>query len=341
MSHIAVERNRRRQMNQHLKVLRSLTPSFYIKRGDQASIIGGVVEFIKELHQVLQSLESKKQRRNKSISPSPSPSPRAPPLQLIPPPPPSPHIPHPMFIDHTPSFGLFENNSDHNNNNSSGGSNNNVTELGACCNSPVADVEAKISGSNVVLRTISRRIPGQIVKIISVLEKLSFEVLHLNISSMDDTVLYSFIIKIGLECPVSVEELALEVQQSFCSEGVLEVQQSFCSEPAHVNHMMDLKDSNVNVGGSSNEGASHEDDIDSTSLLRGLAQQYAAKFVELSLFAPYMVPDESKKAWRFEKGLRQGIYEQVVAFHVHNFSKLVDKATVVETSLLRSAEILN
>lgn len=32
MSHITVERNRRRQMNEHLKVLRSLTPRFYIKR---------------------------------------------------------------------------------------------------------------------------------------------------------------------------------------------------------------------------------------------------------------------------------------------------------------------
>ncbi|KAI3469516.1 hypothetical protein Pfo_026179 [Paulownia fortunei] len=187
MSHIAVERNRRRQMNEHLKVLRSLTPCFYIKRGDQASIIGGVIEFIKELHQVLQSLEAKKRR--KSLSPSPGPSPRQ--FQLISPQPDSP-------------FGMHDCN---------------FKELGACCNSPVADVEAKISGSNVLLRTISRRIPGQIVRIISVLEKLSFEILHLNISSMEDTVLYSFVIKIGLECQVSVEELALEVQQSFCSEA--------------------------------------------------------------------------------------------------------------------------
>ncbi|XVF65057.1 hypothetical protein PTKIN_Ptkin09bG0215900 [Pterospermum kingtungense] len=188
MSHITVERNRRRQMNEHLKVLRSLTPCFYIKRGDQASIIGGVIEFIKELHQVLQALESKKQR--KSLSPSPGPStPR--PLQL-----PS------TKPDHIP-FG-FE----------SGG------DLGACCNSSLADVEARISGSNVILKIISRRIPGQILKIIAVLEKFSFEVLHLNISSMEDTVLYSFVIKIGLECQLSLEELVVEVQHSFFSEPI-------------------------------------------------------------------------------------------------------------------------
>ncbi|KAL8515329.1 hypothetical protein ACS0TY_014152 [Phlomoides rotata] len=189
MSHIAVERNRRRQMNEHLKVLRSMTPCFYIKRGDQASIIGGVIDFIKELHQVVQSLEGKKRR--KSLSPSPGPSPR----QLI-----------QLSPKQESPFGMHEHN---------------FKELGACCNSPIADVEAKISGSNVLLRTISRRIPGQIVRIISVLEKLSFEILHLNISSMEDTVLYSFVIKIGLECQVSVEELALEVQQSFCTQAAL------------------------------------------------------------------------------------------------------------------------
>ncbi|XP_030548192.1 transcription factor MUTE [Rhodamnia argentea] len=187
MSHIAVERNRRRQMNEHLKVLRSLTPCFYIKRGDQASIIGGVIEFIKELQQVLQSLESNKRR--KSLSPSPSPSPRQ--LQLINTPPPAPDSPF--------SFESTAANK----------------ELGVCCNSSAADVEAKISGPNVLLKVIARKIPGQILKIISVLEKLSFQIIHLNISSMEDTVLYSFVVKIGLECRLSLEELALEVQRSF------------------------------------------------------------------------------------------------------------------------------
>ncbi|GAB4851139.1 hypothetical protein Ancab_030433 [Ancistrocladus abbreviatus] len=187
MSHIAVERNRRRQMNDHLKVLRSLTPSFYIKKGDQASIIGGVIEFIKELHQVLQSLES--QKRRKSLSPSPAPSPKTT-VQSGP-----GHSNDPfLLLDH--HLGS-------------------VKELVACCNSPVADVEAKISGSNVIMRTVSRRIPGQLLKIICLLEKLSFEILHLNVSSMEDTVLYSFVIKIGLECQLSVEELVFEVQKSF------------------------------------------------------------------------------------------------------------------------------
>ncbi|CAO2839195.1 unnamed protein product [Amaranthus hypochondriacus] len=187
MSHIAVERNRRKQMNEHLKVLRSLTPSFYIKKGDQASIIGGVVEFIKELHHVLESLES--QKRRKSLSLSPSPSPRPSPTQLA-----NANI----ITNHCFEFD--------------GGK-----ELVASCNSGVADVEAKISGANVVLRVISKRIHGQLLRIITSLEKLSFEILHLNISSMDDTVLYYFVVKIGLECELSMEELAAEVQRSICT----------------------------------------------------------------------------------------------------------------------------
>ncbi|XP_078446767.1 basic helix-loop-helix (bHLH) DNA-binding superfamily protein [Wolffia australiana] len=184
MSHIAVERNRRRQMNEHLKVLRALTPGFYIKRADQASIIGGAVEFIKELHLVLHSLESKKKRRRLS----PSPSPRS----LLPVTPPAQVLSSPISSR--------------------------TVELGACSSSPSADVEVKISGSNVILRTLSKRASGQASKIISALENLCFEVLHLNISTMEDTVLYSFVIKIGLDCKLSVEDLALEVQKCFSPE---------------------------------------------------------------------------------------------------------------------------
>ena len=178
MSHIAVERNRRRQMNDHLKVLPSLTPALYIKRGDQASIISGAIDFIRELQQVLESLEARKRRR----CPSPTPSPRS-------------HLvafsssssgcsaattsstPSPPVL--LPGKALLPA----------------VKELAACCNSPAADVEARISGANVLLRTLSRRAPGQAAGMVALLEALHLEVLHLNISTMEDTVLHSFVLK--------------------------------------------------------------------------------------------------------------------------------------------------
>ncbi|CAH2054876.1 unnamed protein product [Thlaspi arvense] len=203
MSHIAVERNRRRQMNEHLKSLRSLTPCFYIKRGDQASIIGGVIEFIKELQQLVQVLESKKRRKtlnrptfpydHQTLEPSilaAAASTNA-----------TTRVPF-SRIENVMTTSTFK-------------------EVGACCNSPHANVEAKISGSNVVLRVVSRRISGQLVRIISVLEKLCLQVLHLNISSMEETVLYFFVVKIGLECHLSLEELTLEVQKSFVPEVIV------------------------------------------------------------------------------------------------------------------------
>ncbi|XP_013634339.1 PREDICTED: transcription factor bHLH70-like isoform X2 [Brassica oleracea var. oleracea] len=60
MTHITVERNRRRQMNVHLNSLRSIIPSSYFLRGDQASIVGGAIDFVKILEQHLQSLEAQK-----------------------------------------------------------------------------------------------------------------------------------------------------------------------------------------------------------------------------------------------------------------------------------------
>ncbi|KXG22733.1 transcription factor MUTE [Sorghum bicolor] len=216
MSHIAVERNRRRQMNEHLKVLRSLTPGLYIKRGDQASIIGGAIEFIKELQQVLESLEARKKRRSggsfisrTSSSPSPTPSPRS------------------HFLSSGSSSAASSSTTTMATPSPPVATTTMIKELAACCNSAVADVEAKISGSNVLLRTLSRRIPGQAVRMIAVLEGLHLEVLHLNISTMEDTVLHSFVLKIGLECQLSVEDLAYEVQQTFvvvcCRDGDLEL----------------------------------------------------------------------------------------------------------------------
>ncbi|XP_057972680.1 uncharacterized protein LOC131160817 [Malania oleifera] len=61
-------------------------------------------------------------------------------------------------------------------------------------------------------------------------------------------------------------------------------------------------------------------------------QQYATKFIKLSHFAPYIVPDKLKKARMFERGLRHDIHRQVVVLKMQDFSKLVDRATIVKES---------
>ncbi|XP_009801585.1 transcription factor SPEECHLESS-like [Nicotiana tabacum] len=238
ISHITVERNRRKQMNEHLSVLRSLMPCFYAKRGDQASIIGGVVDYINELQQVLQSLEAKKQRKVYSEVLSPRlaiPSPRVLPSPLSPRKPPlSPKINLPIS-PRTPQPTSPYNNNNNNNNNrlqqptisatplepsptssSTNSSIDSVNELAANSKSAIADVEVKFSGANVILKTVSPRIPGQAVKIIAALEELALEILHVSISTIDGTMLNSFTIKIGIECQLSAEELAHQIQQTFC-----------------------------------------------------------------------------------------------------------------------------
>ncbi|KAL2504796.1 Transcription factor SPEECHLESS [Abeliophyllum distichum] len=220
-SHITVERNRRKQMNEHLTVLRSFMPSFYVKRADQASIIGGVVDYITELQQVLQSLEAKKQRKaytqvlsprlvSRPRGPRPSPlSPRKPPLSPrlnlpISPRTPQPNSPYKTWL-HSPT-----------NSSSNSSMNDSVNELVANSKSAIADVEVKFSCPNVLLKTVSPKIQGQTVKIISALDKLSLEILHVNVSTVGETMRNSFTIKIGIECQLSAEELAHQIQQTFC-----------------------------------------------------------------------------------------------------------------------------
>ncbi|KAG4969524.1 hypothetical protein JHK84_035635 [Glycine max] len=228
VSHITVERNRRKQMNENLLVLRSLMPSFYVKRGDQASIIGGVVDYINEMQQLLQCLEAKKQRKvyievlspRLVSSPRPSPlSPRKPPLSpriSLPISPRTPQQPSSPYKPRLQPGYLSPTIANSPTSSASSSINDNINELVANSKSIIADVEVKFSGPHVLLKTVSPPIPGQAMRIISALEDLALEILHVNISTADETMLNSFTIKIGIECQLSAEELAQQIQQTFC-----------------------------------------------------------------------------------------------------------------------------
>ena len=163
------------------------------------------------MQQVLQSLEAKKQRKVYSevlsprivSSPRPPLSPRKPPLSPRLNLPNSPRTPQPCspykprlqqgYISPTMATSLEPSPTS----SSSSSINDNINELIANSKSAIADVEVKFSGPNVLLKTVSPRIPGQAVKIVSALEGLALEILHVSISIVDhETMLNSFTIKV-------------------------------------------------------------------------------------------------------------------------------------------------
>eukprot|EP00262_Sarcandra_glabra_P019560 TRINITY_DN740_c0_g1_i4.p1 TRINITY_DN740_c0_g1~~TRINITY_DN740_c0_g1_i4.p1 ORF type:complete len:331 (+),score=51.60 TRINITY_DN740_c0_g1_i4:295-1287(+) len=193
MTHIAVERNRRKQMNEYLSVLRSLMPESYIQRGDQASIVGGAINFVKELEQLLQSLEAQnqiKQRSDAGFSPP--------------------------FTDLS-TFPQY----------SSRSIQTNLTnETVAENRSSIADIEVTMVESHANLKVVSRRRPKQLLKIVTGFQSLCLTILHLNVTTMDQTVLYSFSVKLEDDCQLtSVDEIATAVYQML---GRIEEESSLC-----------------------------------------------------------------------------------------------------------------
>ncbi|KAI3855341.1 hypothetical protein MKW92_001805 [Papaver armeniacum] len=210
MTHIAVERNRRRQMNEYLAVLRSLMPPSYVQRGDQASIIGGAINFVKELEQLLQSLESQKQAFKKSSSSSASPS-----LEdanntsnagVT--------IPFADFFTY-PQYSSSNQSSNINSaaiaaSNSSDSLSENHPRYG-----PIADIEVTMVESHANLKILTKRRPKQLLKMASGFQTLRLSILHLNVTTtVDQLVLYSLSVKVEEDCQLtSVDEIATAVYQ--------------------------------------------------------------------------------------------------------------------------------
>ncbi|KAM7253775.1 hypothetical protein ACFE04_031457 [Oxalis oulophora] len=189
MTHIAVERNRRKQMNEHLAVLRSLMPPSYVQRGDQASIVGGAIEFVKELEHHLQSIEAEKLKLvQQGIIRSTNCNIMAPFSEF--------------FVYPQYTWSQTPNKYRINNNNNT--SKNELTKAAS-----IADIEVTLVETHANLRILSTKSFRQLSNLISAFHSLSLTILHLNVTTLHPLVLYSISAKVEEGCQLtSVDDIA-------------------------------------------------------------------------------------------------------------------------------------
>ncbi|KAK3040154.1 hypothetical protein RJ639_028404 [Escallonia herrerae] len=58
--------------------------------------------------------------------------------------------------------------------------------------------------------------------------------------------------------------------------------------------------------------------------------QFEAKFTSLSRYAPHLVDTENRKARRFEKGLKRGIKNRLLASRLRMYAQVVERAKILE-----------
>ncbi|XP_030533687.1 transcription factor bHLH71-like [Rhodamnia argentea] len=198
MTHIAVERNRRKQMNEHLAVLRSLMPESYVQRGDQASIVGGAIEFVKELEHLLQSLEAQKlqlsqyqagQDITNEEADTTSNTNNDDPSKILQP----PFSQFFMYPQYTWSQAP----------------NKYTASSASTARAAIADIEVTLIETHASLRILSRRNHRQLSRLIAGFHTLHLNILHLNVTTLDHLVLYSISAKVEEGCQLtSVDDIA-------------------------------------------------------------------------------------------------------------------------------------
>jgi hypothetical protein len=224
MTHIAVERNRRRQMNEYLAVLRSLMPPSYAHRvraalfvstrslcssigftiirhllvsdttifcnndmtdacalsvqGDQASIVGGAINYVRELEQLLQSLEVQKSIKNRAAGKSPF----------------AGFFSFPQYSTSSSHAGSAAASSSTTTNGDASGS---AAESGGQPTA-VAEIEVTMVEGHASLKVLAPRRPKQLLNLVAGLQHLRVPPLHLNMTSLDAMVMYTFSLKVSI-----------------------------------------------------------------------------------------------------------------------------------------------
>ena len=139
-------------------------------KGDQASIVGGAVEFVKELEHLLSTLEAKKlQVLQKEVD----------------------HQEQEINDNKLFSFGsLLMNNSDHNY------CSQYSTKYTSKSKASSADIEVTLIETHANLRILSTRSHRQLLKLIAGLQALRLTILHLSLTDFHPLVLYSISLKV-------------------------------------------------------------------------------------------------------------------------------------------------
>ncbi|CAN7040707.1 hypothetical protein BRARA_B02008 [Brassica rapa] len=189
MTHIAVERNRRKQMNDYLAVLRSLMPPSYAQRGDQASIVGGAINYLKELEHHLQSIEPPLKSTTVPVD-TESASPAADQINTI----------AASSLGQFSEFFAFPQYS-------SRPSSSSVAE-------GMAEIEVTMVESHASVKILAKKRPKQLLKLAASIQNLKLTVLHLNVTTCDDSVLYSISLKVEEGSQLNtVEDIAAGMNQ--------------------------------------------------------------------------------------------------------------------------------
>ncbi|KAL5078511.1 hypothetical protein RYX36_006932, partial [Vicia faba] len=187
ITHIALECNRRKQMNEYLVVLISLMPRSYAKRGDQASIVEGAINFLKELEHIIQSIKGQKktieqQSHENGFNNSSS----------------SPFADFFMF----PQYSTCAPQS-----NTCYPTNPNQSRA-------MADIEVTLVDSHVNIKIMLKKQHGHVTKMVVGIQNLGLNIFHLNVSTLDHLVLVSVSVKVEEGCePNTVDEIAAAVNQ--------------------------------------------------------------------------------------------------------------------------------
>ncbi|CAH8334726.1 unnamed protein product [Eruca vesicaria subsp. sativa] len=175
MTHIAVERNRRKQMNEYLAVLRSLMPPSYAQRGDQASIVGGAINYLKELEHYLQSLEPPLKTTGASTAADSSLGPF------------SEFFAFPQYSSQPCSSSVAEG---------------------------MAEIEVTMVESHASVKILAKKRPKQLLKLAASIQNLKLTILHLNVTTHDESVLYTISLKVEEGSQLNtVEDIAAAMNQ--------------------------------------------------------------------------------------------------------------------------------